>query len=177
MPADNSYDWLGPGVYFWENDPIRAYRWAQLPWRKINLPSIVSAVIDPGRCLDLTTQEGIEAVRSAHEGLSELHKLTGEQLPANTGVEKGKRNLDCAVIKHLHRARKKMAESDPTVQPYQTVRALFAEGEPLYEEAGFHDRTHVQICVIDLRQILGVFRLPDWQQKSLGIKENIYPWT
>jgi len=175
LSTDNSYDWLGPGSYFWENDPIRAYQWAKLAWRKIDQPSLVGAVIDLGRCLDLTTQEGIEAVKSAYKGLKELHTITGEKLPINSGIEKGKRNLDCAVIKHLHRAHRKMIESDPTVQEYQTVRALFVEGAPLYAGAGFHDKTHVQICVIDPKQVLGVFRLPNWQQTSLGIEQPIYP--
>jgi hypothetical protein len=175
LVSEKAYDWLGPGVYFWESDPMRAFQWALLPWRKIARPSLVGSVIDPGRCLDLSTQEGIEAVRAAHEGLVELHRLTGEPLPRNLGTEKGKRNLDCAVIKHLHRARNKMAESDPAILPYQTVRALFVEGTELYEGAGFHDRTHVQICVIDQACILCVFRLPMRQQQALGIEQNLYP--
>ena len=174
MVSEKSYDWLGPGIYFWENDPVRAFQWATLPWRKIHRPSVVGAVIDPGRCLDLTTQDGIAAVKSAYEGLAQLHKLTDEPLPENRGTEKGKRNLDCAVIKHLHRARNKMREFDPGILPYQTVRALFVEGGELYKDAGFHDRTHVQICVVDQRQILGVFRLPAWQQKLLGIEPELY---
>ena len=28
-PSDNDYDWLGPGAYFWENNPRRALAWAQ----------------------------------------------------------------------------------------------------------------------------------------------------
>jgi hypothetical protein len=138
------------------------------------MPSVLGAVIDLGRCLDLTTQEGIEAVRSAHEGLVRIHAITGEPLPQNLGAEKGKRDLDCAVIKHLHRARQKMAESIPSILPYETVRALFVEGKELYEGAGFHDKTHIQICVINQSKIFGVFRLPAWHQKMLGIDQELY---
>jgi hypothetical protein len=174
LVSEQSYDWLGPGVYFWEGDPIRAFQWACLPWRNIERPSIVGAVMDLGRCLDLTTQEGIEAVRSAYEGLAQIHSMTQQPLPQNAGSEKGKRTLDCAVIRHLHRARQKMAESEPSILPYQTVRALFVEGTELYEGAGFHDKTHVQICVIEQRRILGVFRLPAWHQQMLGIDRTLY---
>jgi hypothetical protein len=174
LVSEKSYDWLGPGVYFWEADPIRAFQWACLPWRKINRPSLVGAVIDFGRCLDLTTQEGIEAVKSAHAGLAELHSRTAEPLPENSGTEKGKRSLDCAVIKHLHRARAKVTESNPSILPYQTVRALFVEGKELYAGAGFHDKTHVQICVIDRKNILGVFRLPAHQQEILQLGVELY---
>ena len=174
MVSEKSYDWLGPGAYFWESDPIRAFQWACLPWRNIKSPSVVGAVIDLGRCLDLTTQEGIEAVRAAYEGLAQIHAMTEEPLPQNAGSEKGQRNLDCAVIKHLHRARQRLSESEPSILSYQTVRALFVEGTELYEGAGFHDKTHVQICVIDQRRILGVFRLPAWHQKMLGIDRTLY---
>lgn len=174
MLSETSYDWLGSGVYFWENDPIRALQWARLPWRNIDKPSVVGAVIDPGRCLDLTTQEGITAVKSAHRALAKLHKLTEQPLPRNAGLHKGMRHLDCAVIRHLNRARAKMAESDPSILPYQTVRALFVEGQKLYRGAGFHDKTHVQICVIDQSRIFGVFRLPSWHQQMLGIEETLY---
>jgi hypothetical protein len=88
LVSEKFYDWLGPGVYFWENDPIRAFQWARLPWRNIKTPSILGAVIDLGRCLDLTTQDGIEAVKSAHKGLVELHKMTDEPLPQNLGSER-----------------------------------------------------------------------------------------
>lgn len=27
--SKNSYDWLGKGMYFWENDPERALEWAE----------------------------------------------------------------------------------------------------------------------------------------------------
>ena len=27
--SSNSYDWLGNGIYFWLNDPMRAYEWAE----------------------------------------------------------------------------------------------------------------------------------------------------
>ena len=67
-----------------------------------------------------------------------------------------------------------MSESDPSILPYETVRALFVEGTELYEGAGFYDRTHIQICVTDQTKILGVFRLPKWHQKMLGIDRALY---
>jgi hypothetical protein len=170
--SENSYDWLGSGVYFWENDPIRALQWAQGRWSAIEPASIVGVAVDLGTCLDLTTQQGIKAVKSAHVGLIEMHALTGKSLPENTGSDrdKGYRKLDCAVINHLHTARKRISAG----LPYQTVRALFPEGEEAYTGAGFKDRTHVQLCVIDQRQILGVFRLPKWQQTEIGIETDLY---
>jgi hypothetical protein len=27
-PSDNEYDWLGPGIYFWETNPLRGLEFA-----------------------------------------------------------------------------------------------------------------------------------------------------
>lgn len=27
--SEQKYDWLGPGIYFWEADPVRAREWAE----------------------------------------------------------------------------------------------------------------------------------------------------
>ena len=37
-PSTNPYDWLGTGIYFWENNPGRALAWARMAARhaKIN---------------------------------------------------------------------------------------------------------------------------------------------
>ena len=107
--SENSYDWLGSGVYFWENDPMRALQWARNRWEGSETPSLIGAVVDLGLCLDLTMQEGIEAVRSAHRGLVAMHTISRKPLPENTGAERGHRKLDCAVINYLHRARQSFA--------------------------------------------------------------------
>ena len=56
--STKSYDWLGHGVYFWENDPARGLEWAVCGKKneKIKRPDVVGAIIDLGRCLDLTTR-------------------------------------------------------------------------------------------------------------------------
>lgn len=52
---NNSYDWLGNGLYFWENNPQRALEFAaelskiKRPGSpKINKPFVIGAIIDPG---------------------------------------------------------------------------------------------------------------------------------
>jgi len=62
-------------------------------------------------------------------------------------------------------------ESDPKSQPYTTVRSLFPEGKKLYAGAGFKDKTHIQICVRETEQILGVFRIPEWQRIELELPD------
>ena len=52
LHSENDYDWLGHGIYFWENDPKRAFQYAQFikkhPKRTktpINEPFVIGAVI------------------------------------------------------------------------------------------------------------------------------------
>jgi len=47
--SDNDYDWLGPGVYFWEANPDRALQFAEEKKSRrqgIAEPFVVGAVID-----------------------------------------------------------------------------------------------------------------------------------
>jgi hypothetical protein len=46
----NRYDWLGHGIYFWEHAPERAWAWASASKKT----GVIGAVIQLGRCLDLT---------------------------------------------------------------------------------------------------------------------------
>lgn len=54
VPSENTYDWLGRGVYFWEHGLDRATRWAE---QHRNEPAVVGALIQLGRCFDLLDQD------------------------------------------------------------------------------------------------------------------------
>ena len=111
--SENDYDWLGPGVYFWEANPRRGLEFAQelQRWRKgkaneIKESFVVGAVIEMGLCLDLTTSTGIQAVAATHQDFLNFCSEVNADVPVNTG---GRdlvfRKLDCAVIGHLHKIR------------------------------------------------------------------------
>lgn len=61
---------------------------------------------------------------------------------------------DCAVIESLHAFRKNKGET-----AFDSVRGMFAEGKPLYENAGFHEKNHIQICIRNPNCIKGYFRV------------------
>ncbi|MDE6753211.1 MAG: hypothetical protein K2J82_01210 [Muribaculaceae bacterium] len=42
VASNNSYDWLGSGIYFWENDPVRALEFAE-EVKKCSKPCVVGA--------------------------------------------------------------------------------------------------------------------------------------
>jgi hypothetical protein len=169
-PSHNDYDWLGDGVYFWEHNARRAFDFADEISRRprhsgqrVKEPTVVGAVIDLGFCLNLLDSRFIKLVRQAHEELVLACDLGGVELPTNSGgTDLLKRSLDCAVIRTLHSMREENEE-----QPFQTVRAVFVEGEALYENAGFAARSHIQICVRDIRCIKGYFRPFDEDGKPM----------
>ena len=161
IPSTNDYDWLGHGIYFWEANPRRGMEFAQEIARRkrgasrVLTPAVVGAVVDLGLCLDLTTSDGIEQARLAYNGLVAVaaKSSTGE-LPENNrdGL---RRPLDCAVLNMVHAIR----EADG-FRPIDTVKGTFIEGEPIYRNASFFAKTHIQICVRNSECIKGVFRVP-----------------
>jgi hypothetical protein len=171
IQSDRDYDWLGPGVYFWEGDPARALEWAQKKASKkpAVVPYVIGAVIDRGNCLDLTFRENIELLREAYTGLVASFAEQGKQLPQNKDVPGDKsfdkllRNLDCAVIRYFHdsidQQLKDPTNADGSLEPFDTVRGLFQEGDPVYPGSGFFERTHTQIAVRSLTCIKGIFRV------------------
>lgn len=154
--SEGSHEWLGHGIYFWENDPQRGLEWAESgnAKKKIKQPAVVGAIIDLGRCLDLTTRTGLDEIASAYAALRDSYTALGKALPGNTGgKDRFKRELDCQVIQALH-----LYREDQGLPRYDTVRAPFPEDEPLYDGAGFRRRNHIQIAVIDTDCIKGYFR-------------------
>lgn len=149
------HEWLGHGIYFWENDPQRGLEWAEdgNARKKIQRPAVVGAILDLGFCLDLTTRPALEEVSATYAMLRESYELNGLPLPANAGgKDKFKRELDCDVIEALHKYRAKSGQP-----AYDSVRAPFPEDDPLYDGAGLRRRNHIQIAVINPDCIKGYF--------------------
>jgi hypothetical protein len=144
--SDNDYDWLGPGIYFWEANPQRGLEFAlEASGRsgsQIKDPFAIGAVIELGLCLDLTTSAGLAWVRLAHKILLEVTQTAGLPLPSNSGDQ-------------LHTIL--AAQSQPAID---TVKGAFTEGAPLYPGSGFREKTHIQIAVRNPDCIKGVFRVP-----------------
>lgn len=159
-PSENNYDWLGHGIYFWKGSASRALAFVREKQKRdvlhgrssIRKPAVLGAVIDLRNCLNLLDQDALEAVRGAYATFAEQEKSAGRVLPQNTGTNNLIRNLDCAVIEYLHQIQKVGNE-----EPFDTVRSVFIEGEPLYEGAGFRDKNHIQICVRNPKAIVGYF--------------------
>lgn len=111
--CSNDYDWLGNGIYFWENNYERALEYAQYikynPGRcktKIDNPTVIGAVIDLGYCLDLLDSGYLKIIKEGYKILVSIHDSHDIPIPTNKAVEHEKDllicKLGCAVIETIH---------------------------------------------------------------------------
>ena len=160
LQSDKAYDWLGPGAYFWEADPVRAMEYAE--WKKlrgeIKTPTVIGAVIDLRECLDLTNREDVDLLASVYDSFARLNALSDLPLPANRNAPDDPfenlllRYLDGAVFRHLHR---RVEEAE--LPPYDTVRGMFEEGGSAFPGSAIKAKTHTQIAVRNNDCIKGAF--------------------
>lgn len=154
-PSDADWDWLGPGVYFWEANPDRGFDWAvelKRAGKEVRSPAVVGTIIDLATCLDMTTLASIRLVKDAYRQLQADFAAADLPLPTN-GATLMARRLDCAVIRQVH------GRLDEQGISLDTLRGVFVEGDPVYPGAGFDAKTHIQICVCNPDCIKGVFRV------------------
>jgi hypothetical protein len=157
--SQNDYAWLGHGVYFWEANPKRGIEFAgelKNSGRRpdITTPAVVGAVIDFGKCLDLTKSAGTQQAASAYNTYKGICKKSGTSLPRNS-KDSLRRNLDCAVNQTLHEI---MKTAD--LAPVDSVKGVLAEVAPAYPGSDIYKQTHIQICVKNPDFIKGVFCVP-----------------
>jgi hypothetical protein len=147
--SSNLYDWLGHGVYFWENDFLRALDWAAQTHG--NDAAVIGAKISLGSCFDVSNSYAKELLKISYDLLREDLQDVGATFPTNRPHPRGKgnpadlvlRNLDKAVIEN---ALEIASKQDPDIA-YDSVRAPFQEGFPVYPGSAFREHDHIHLCV------------------------------
>ena len=142
--SENDYDWLGSGIYFWEEGPKRALEWA---WQKFGFDkaAVIGAKIRLGHCLNLMDVDSYGILRETYLNLVKR----GQPLPKNGKLL---HRLDCAVINAALRHAEIVER-----YPYDTVRCPFVEGEPVFPDSKFFDHSHIQISVRTPQAIVEIF--------------------
>jgi hypothetical protein len=169
-PSNNAYDWLGNGIYFWENNFSRAKEYAIEDSKRINSnikkPFVLGTVIDLGNCLDLLEQQNLEFLKWSYSKFEKSLDAKNKKLPKNSSFNHEfdfdfkKRELDCAVIRYAH----KLAKEEG--MEFDSVRAGFWEGTELYKGAGFKEKNHIQLAILNPNCIKGVFLPRDMQKDN-----------
>jgi hypothetical protein len=151
LESENEYDWIGQGIYFWEHGLVRARQWAGTEG------VVVGALIQLGKCFDLTDPGYTTALKTTYEALHQLYEEEGTEMPTNQRAAGKLRDLDCLVINQTIMVANDVAR-DQGSGPYQTVRCAFEEGEEAFPGSMIRTQTHIQIAVRDRGCIIGVFR-------------------
>ena len=166
-----SYDWLGHGMYFWENNYTRALQWAdeRVKSGKYKQAAVLGAVLQIGRCCDFLDSKYTELVGRYYEATRQEYEQMGKTLPKNVDLgsdrhhDKLLRLLDCTVIENMHKLIKQSYANDISEKGYSTApifdstRGAFYEGGPAFEGAGISKKSHIQICIRNLNCIKGFF--------------------
>ena len=164
--STNDYDWLGPGIYFWQNSPERALEYAKTAMRRINStisePAVVGAIIDLGNCLDLLEMNHIQEVKKAYKV---LEKIGIKDRPRNELIQDGfpmLRKLDRAVIEMVHTIRKNkenlfievenllraislLIKQDDKIGRKNIIRDCFSKLLDIYDEENLEERFGLEL--------------------------------
>jgi len=151
-PSDNSDDWLGHGVYFWEYAPKQAWWWAE-KFKKLEKPAVVGAMIRLGNCLDLLDPANVQSLKALHAAMMQKWHQTDAEIPENGNQHK---NLDCAIFNHYY------SLAGEASRPIDTARAVYVPTESakrVWKRSWIYEEAHIQICVRNQQNILAVWHV------------------
>jgi hypothetical protein len=169
--SEKPYDWLGHGIYFWENNYERALKWAteKANRNQIQKPAVLGAVLELKYCFDLLDSRFINILKAYYELMVESYKSLGKEIPRNKDLpndlnkDKIIRELDCTVIEFMHESILSTVIEDENQKGFSeykifdSVRGVFTEGSAIYPGAGIFEKSHIQICVRNPNCIKGFF--------------------
>lgn len=151
-PSKNDYDWLGEGIYFWENDPLRAKKWGK---KDSPNPIILEAAIFLGNCLDFSRSDHIELLATVYKLYETVKKKANQIVPENMpgfkdDLDNIKRYKDCDVINFAYKFYSK------NYNKIDVIRSPFMEGKGIYSGTCFTEKQHIQLCVKDVSCIKNI---------------------
>lgn len=153
-PSQSAYEWLGDGIYCWENSYQRAYQWAKERIQKEKTddePAVIGVIFKPGNCLDLLDSKCIDMLDDFAEVITAAASKAGRKLPKNKGLS---HPYDCLLINWFHR---KLMDNNE--KPIDTVRAAFMEGKTIGNGASsLYKKSHIQWAICSESSIVGYFR-------------------
>jgi hypothetical protein len=157
-PSKNKWDWLGDGIYFWENDYSRAREWADNKFG--NEGAVIGVRINLSNCFDLTNSFARQFLKIAYADFHAYCQAAKTPLPKNSNPKNFSGNLNDLVLRYLDRAVihhlfSILTENDS--MQYDSIRASFQEGSELFPGSAFRTMDHIQICVRNDDRIIEIF--------------------
>jgi hypothetical protein len=143
LVSRNPYDWLGDGVYFFQDALHRAWEWASE--RHGNAGAVIGAEISLVDCMDLLDLGWSPVISDAYDSYLRNLRNSGQGVPVQS---RRAHRMDREVINYTVGV---LGENGIRIA---CVRAAFAEGRPVYPDSAIYDRTHIQIAVRDIESCI-----------------------
>jgi hypothetical protein len=144
--STNDYDWLGTGVYFFQDAPVRAWTWARE--RYPDSPAVIKSELALENCIDLLDIDWYPIFRETYAMFVSAYQKANVPLPRQNPERSKAHRLDCAFFNYIV---EKILESQD--EPIGSIRAVFNEGDRIYPNSAIFDRSHIQISIRDLSLI------------------------
>lgn len=141
--STNDYDWLGTGVYFFQDAPVRALTWARE--RYPDSPAVIRSELVLENCIDLLDIDWYPIVRETYKMFVLEYERANIPLPRQNPQRSKAHRLDCAFFNYIV---EKILE--PQGETIGCIRAVFNEGDRIYPNSAIVDRAHIQILIRDL---------------------------
>lgn len=170
--SEKPYDWLGHGMYFWENNLERARQWAADKENRgeIKKAAVIGAVLYLGNCLDFLDSKHIDMLEIYFGLMKANYDALGKPLPENRNAKRDAskdkllRELDCATIEFMHEQIFSDFQKDilknrgfTNIKLFDSTRGAFTEGGEAFPGSEIQKKSHIQICVRNLNCIKGFF--------------------
>jgi hypothetical protein len=143
--SDNDYDWLGTGIYFFQDAPLRAKQWAQQ--QHPDNPAVICSSIRLENCIDLLDIGWQPLLKNAYNAFVERYQYNNRPLPKQNPDRSKAHRLDCAFFNFA------IELISRQLQPVDSVRAAFMEGERLFPDSAIFELAHIQIAIRNLALI------------------------
>ncbi len=143
--SSNDYDWLGTGVYFFQDAPVRAWEWAKQQ-HPAN-PAVIRSTIRLEDCIDLLDISWFPLIRNVYNLFVEEYRQGNRPLPRQNPERSKAHRLDCACFNYIVEVLGQQGQIP------RAIRAVFVEGEPVYPNSAIFDRAHVQIAIREVSLI------------------------
>lgn len=137
-PSRNKYDWLGDGVYFFQDAPERAWDWAKKMYT--DKASVVCSEIRLENCMDFLDIQWSGVLADVYDSFLTEMKRAKIPLPTQSS---GAHRLDREVINYAVGI---LAKRNIKIS---CVRAVFKEGRPIFPNSALFTLDHIQIAVRD----------------------------
>ena len=150
--SENSDDWLGHGIYFWEYAPKQAWAWAEQRRRSQAWGedvAVLASMIRLGNCFDLLDPDNLDVLTGFRRDYEQGERRAGRSPAENHNKSK---YLDCGVFQFA------FGVFEIKNDPVDTCRAVFVpSSERLWTRSGVYKHSHIQLCVRNPDCILGTW--------------------